>query len=32
MKGDKNKGKKKKLENLPPSSLVFACLFLPQSK
>jgi hypothetical protein len=32
MKGHKNKGKKKKLEILPPSFLVLACLLLPQSK
>jgi hypothetical protein len=32
MKGNKNKGKKKKLESLPPTSLLLACLLLSQSK
>jgi hypothetical protein len=32
MKGHKNKGKKKKLETLPPSFLVLVCLLPPQSK
>jgi hypothetical protein len=32
MKGHKNKGKKKELESLPPSSLVLACLLPPQCK
>jgi hypothetical protein len=32
MKGDKNKAKKKEFKNLPPSSLMFACLLPPQSK
>jgi hypothetical protein len=32
MKGDKNKGKKKELKNLPPGSLMFVCLLPPQSK
>jgi hypothetical protein len=32
MKGHKNKGKKRELESLPPSSLVLAYLFPPQCK
>jgi hypothetical protein len=32
MKGNKNKGKNKELESLPPSSLVLACLLPLQSK
>jgi hypothetical protein len=32
MKGDKNKGKKKELESLPPSSLMLACLLPTKSK